>query len=65
MNFLKILYGVGESDMIQLVGTDFTLFTKYLKYNAMMFAVMTILNFAILLPVYLTGSPKEVIGHFS
>ena len=51
------MYGVGENDLIQLGGTDFTLFTKYIKYNAVLFAITTLINCPILLPVYVSGDP--------
>ena len=48
-----------EPDMIELAGSDFTLYLKFLKFTAIMFLLLSLINCAILIPIYATGKPRE------
>lgn len=46
-----------ECDMIELSGTDLVLYLKFLKMSAYMFLLLTVINCAIMIPIYATGHP--------
>lgn len=65
--WIKIFYGIGEEDLIELSGADFALYLKFLKSQAIMFLVLSIINCAILIPIYYKGypQPNEIVLDFS
>jgi len=58
-NWIQILYRATEEDLTELQGTDLTLYLKFLKTCAIIFLVLTVLNSLGMIPLYITGEPKE------
>ena len=59
MSVLGILNIIDEATMIRFMGRDLTLYLKYIKYQAIMFGVIVIMNWTILLPLYYNGQDAE------
>jgi len=56
-NWFKVLWNIKDQDLIQLNGVDYTLYLVYLRYAAMLFAAITLLNSLVIMPVYASGEP--------
>lgn len=58
-NWLTILFKTKEDEMMELQGPELCQHLRMLKYMSIFFFVIMILNFAYLLPVYITGHPID------
>lgn len=45
--------------MIELSGTDLVLYLKYLKMSAYLFLLLSVINCAIMIPIFATGHPLQ------
>jgi hypothetical protein len=57
LDWLAILRSIKDKDLKLICGTDVALFIVFQRLAAKFFAVVTIINFAVFIPIYLTGDP--------
>lgn len=60
LDWFRILRNVSDEDLKLVCGTDSALYLVFIRYAGRFFALITILNFAVFIPVYITGEPLDV-----
>ena len=59
MSIFGLVSVIDEVTMIRLMGRDLAMYLKYIKYQAYMFAIILLMNWTILLPLYYLGEDAE------
>ena len=59
MEWFSVLKGIKDNDLKLICGTDVALYIVFLRLSAKFFAILTILNCAIFMPIYITGYPAN------
>jgi hypothetical protein len=57
LDWVKILKSINDEDLRIIAGTDCALYVIFLRYAALFFCFMSLINIAVFFPVYLTGDP--------
>ena len=57
LDWLAVLRSIEDKDLKLICGTDVALFIVFQRLAAKFFAFITIINFAVFIPIYLTGDP--------
>lgn len=58
-DWIKILGQMSDEDVRLIAGTDAALYIIFNRYAAIFFLFMTLFNFLIFLPIYITGDPSK------
>jgi Late exocytosis, associated with Golgi transport len=61
--WLRIIRNISDRDLKVISGTDGALYIIFLRYSAKLFAVITLINLIIVIPIYATGSPVGKSDH--
>lgn len=59
LEWYHVLKTIKDQDLKLICGTDAALFIVFQRLAAKFFAILTVVNFAIFVPLYITGSPAE------
>ena len=57
-NWFKILWNLNDEKLVEINGIYYTLYLVLLRYSAVFFGGISIFNLILMVPIYLTGSPK-------
>lgn len=60
MRWWQVIYNISESDINKFIGTDFAIVATYIKINAILFLIISLLACSVLLPLYLSGDPLPI-----
>jgi len=55
--WFKALWHLNDDQLIEICGTDYTLYLIFLRMTAILCFVITIFNGVVMVPIYLTGDP--------
>lgn len=55
--WFKALWHLNDDQLIEICGTDYTLYLIFLRMSAILCFVITIFNGVVMVPIYLTGEP--------
>lgn len=59
LDWYHILKTIKDQDLKLICGTDAALYIVFQRLAAKFFAILTIVNFAVFVPIYITGSPLD------
>ena len=59
MDWFYILRKINDEDLKVICGTDAALYLVFQRFSAKFFAVISIINFLLFVPIYVTGNPKD------
>lgn len=57
--WLTILKNISDDDLKHICGTDGALYCILLRYFAILFGILTVVNLVFIIPVYMSGYPSE------
>lgn len=57
--WIRVLRDIKDEELKLIAGTDAALYIVFNRYAAIFFFLMTIFNFVVLLPIYVTGKPEN------
>lgn len=59
MQWIQVLIEINDEELKAIAGTDAALYIIFNRYAAIFFFFITIFNFIVFLPIYVTGHPYD------